>query len=265
MKQSIKEHWENRAREYAGTPAATTNDIFLRELEVNTISSMLQQLELPSGSKLLDVGCGDGYSTLKIARRMIALHFIGLDYSDNMINIAQARLSSEQELQDRVSFSVGDVTQLSKSCGRALYEVVVSDRCLINLESPESQTHAIAQIAEHLKPNGYYIAIENFVETHDLMNRGRLAVGLPEIPIRWHNLYFRENDFRRMAHPFFSDITFSDFSSSYYFATRIIYAAMCKMRGEEPDYKHEIHQLSIDLPWVGQFSPIRMALLRRKR
>jgi ubiquinone/menaquinone biosynthesis C-methylase UbiE len=265
LKQSIKEHWESRARESAGTPAATTNDIYLRELEINTISNMLQQFELSSGSRVLDVGCGDGYSTLKIAQRITAVHFIGLDYSENMIKTAEARLSSERELQNRVSFLVGDVTQLNESSGRALYEVVVSDRCLINLESSESQTHAIAQLAELLKPCGYYIAIENFVETHDLMNRARLAVGLPEIPIRWHNLYFRENDFRQMAQPFFSDITFSDFSSSYYFATRVIYAAMCKMRGEEPDYKHEIHQLSIDLPWVGQFSPVRMALLRRRR
>ena len=32
------------------------------------------------------------------------------------------------------------------------------------------------------------------------------------------------------AAPFFDEIIFKDFSSSYYFATRVIYSAMCQMR-----------------------------------
>jgi hypothetical protein len=44
----------------------------------------------------------------------------------------------------------------------------------------------------------------------------------------------------------------------------VIYAAMCQMRGETPDYHHEIHQLAVKLPWIGQFSPVRMAVMRRK-
>jgi hypothetical protein len=115
-----------------------------------------------------------------------------------------------------------------------------------------------------LKPQGYYLAVENFVEGHDAMNRARQAVGLPEIPVRWHNLYFEEKSFRIMAEPFFENITFKDFSSSYYFATRVIYSALCMMRGEKVDYNHEIHQFAPRLPWIGQFSPIRMAVLRRK-
>ena len=71
--------------------------------------------------------------------------------------------------------------------------------------------------------------------------------------MRWHNLYFREAEFAAPAAPFFDEITFKDFSSSYYFATRVIYSGMCKMRGEEPDYEHEIHQLAVTLPWTGQF------------
>ncbi len=96
------------------------------------------------------------------------------------------------------------------------------------------------------------------------MNRLRASVGLPEIPVRWHNLYFNEADFKRLAEPFFEAIEFREFSSSYYFATRVIYSAMCQMRGETPDYRHEIHQLAVKLPWFGQFSPIRMVVMRRK-
>ncbi|MCJ7655235.1 MAG: class I SAM-dependent methyltransferase, partial [Dehalococcoidia bacterium] len=264
MGQKIKEYWDERAKQYSGVPAATTNDVYLRELEISTIVQTLHEIQIPCDGSALDVGCGDGYSTLKVAQATSGLRFLGIDYSENMIKNACERFETHPELKARVAFVIGDVMELRKACGDSAYDVVLSDRCLINLDSIESQRYAMAQIAEHTKPGGYYIAIENFIEGHENMNRARHAVGVPEIPVRWHNLYFKEHEFIRSAERFFEDIVFKDFSSSYYFATRVVYSAMCHMRGEEPDYNHEIHQLSIRLPWIGQFSPIRMALLRKK-
>jgi len=263
MKDKIKEYWEERAKQSVNSRAATTNDIYLRELEIRTIVQTLQGMNLLGGTSL-DVGCGDGYSTLKVADAVPNLSFLGIDYSENMIRIARERLDSHPELKGRVKFIVGDVTDLEQTCGNTVFDLSVSDRCLINLESTERQSHAIAQIAKHIKPSGYFIAIENFIEGHDNMNRARSSVGVPEIPIRWHNLYFKEQEFVRSAERFFGVLEIKDFSSSYYFATRVIYSKMCQMRGEEPDYNHEIHQLSVNLPWVGQFSPIRMCVLRKK-
>jgi hypothetical protein len=67
-----------------------------------------------------------------------------------------------------------------------------------------------------------------------------------------------------MAATHFDEVNISDFSSSYYFATRVIYSKMCQMRSEKPDYDHDIHRLAIDLPDAGCFSPIRVAVLRKK-
>lgn len=263
-REAIKKYWDNRAKQRAGTLATSTNDVYLRELEISTLIQTFHDLRIPSRGSVLDVGCGDGYSTLKVAQALSGLRFLGIDYSKNMIKNASKQLGYQPELKNRVAFIVGDVTELGQACGDSVYDVVISDRCLINLDSPKSQSHAIAQIAEHTKPGGYCIAIENFIEGHENMNRARNAVGLPEIPVRWHNLYFKEHEFVGSARRFFKDIQFQDFASSYYFATRVVYSKMCQMRGEEPDYNHEIHQLSVHLPWFGQFSPIRMAVLRRK-
>src|SRR5262249_9180307 len=124
--------------------------------------------------------------------------------------------------------------------------------------------HAIAQIAKHTRAGGYYVAIENFIEGQERMNEMRRAAGLPNIPINWHNLYFREGEFVSSASRFFGEIVFKDFSSTYYFATRIVYSAMCQLRGEQPDYQHDLHKVAVRLPWIGQFSPIRMVVMRRK-
>ena len=263
-KDKIKEYWDNRANQHGSSTTITTDDTYLRELEVSTIADTFHEI-LSEKGKVLDIGCGDGYSTIRLAELMSNIHFHGIDYSDNMIRSAMERLNSLPKLNDRVKFSLGDVCNLRKACGESIFDVVISDRCLINLESIESQADAIFEIADHLREGGYYVAIENFIEGHLNMNGARRSVGLPEIPIRWHNLYFAEGHFIESTTRFFEIVAFKDFSSSYYFATRVIYAKMCQMRGENPDYKHEIHQLAVLLPWVGQFSPIRMVVMRRKR
>lgn len=264
MEEKIKAYWEKRALDSSDATSSTTNDIHLRGLEIATIIQTLQELVDTKKGSILDVGCGDGYSTIHVARVLPEFEFVGIDYSESMIGIAKRRLETQDELKDRVSFILGDVRMLSQVCGSTTYDIVLSDRCLINLDSFDKQSEAISQIAAHTKKGGYYIAIENFIEGHQNMNNARGSVGLPEIPVRWHNFYFREDEFIQSASRFFENITFKEFSSSYYFATRVIYSKMCQMRGENPDYNHEIHQLAVQLPWFGQFSPVRMVLLHKK-
>jgi ubiquinone/menaquinone biosynthesis C-methylase UbiE len=263
-KEQIKAFWEERADFYMADPASTTNDVHLRELEVLTITQVLQTLLGPDPEKVLDVGCGEGYFTINVALEFPHFSFTGIDYSVNMIRMARARLAATPVLKGRLQFQVGDVLDLASACGDATYSAVLSERCLINLESKEDQKRALKEIARHVAPGGYYLAVENFMEGQEAMNQARAAVGLPPIPIRWHNLYFTEEEFISFAGPEFEFLEFKDFSSAYYFATRVIYAALCRRTGEEIDYRHPLHQLAVDLPWTGNFSPIRMAVLRRK-
>jgi len=264
LKEKIKAYWEDRAELYMADPASTTNDVYLRELEINTITNALKTLLGPGPNNVLDVGCGEGYSTLNIAQHLPHFSFTGIDYSGNMIRTAEKRLAALPFLKGRLQFQVGDVLNLASALGDAAFDAVISDRCLINLESKNDQRQAFQEIARHITGGGYYLAVENFVEGQGAMNQARVAVGLPLIPVRWHNLYFREEEFLCFAAPFFDFLEFKDFASGYYLATRVIYAALCQRTGEEIDYRHPLHQLAIDLPWTGNFSPIRMAVLRRK-
>ncbi|MDD1705621.1 MAG: class I SAM-dependent methyltransferase [Methanoregulaceae archaeon] len=262
-RESILAYWEERADENPDSPAATTDDIYLRELEILTLTDTLKGLLRQRPGSLLEVGCGDGYSTLRIASALPNLQITAVDFSRNMIRNANLRLSKESDLRKRLKFLIGDVRDLHPVVGENQYDLVLSDRCLINLASLKEQEQALQKIAEHLSPEGFFIAIENFVEGQERMNEARKIMGLDEIPVRWHNLYFREDEFRSMVGKFAKTIEFRDFSSSYYFATRVIYSAMCRIRGEEPDYLHEIHRRAVELPWTGAFSPIRMAIVEK--
>jgi len=264
MSDAIKEYWEERATRSRGELTATTDDVYMRELEIATIVATLRKIGVAPGQSAIDVGCGDGYSTAKVAEALPELQIVGLDFSQQMISVARERLAARPDLRGRLRFELGDVTDLNAACGLTQHAIILTDRCLINLKSFEQQCQALTEIADHLKPGGHYVAVENFVEGHENMNAARRSVGLPEIPIRWHNLYFKEEEFRGAVEKLFDQLTLKDFASSYYLATRIVYSKMCQMRGELPDYGHEIHQLAVNLPWVGQFSPIRMAVMRKK-
>jgi SAM-dependent methyltransferase len=264
---AIKQYWDERARQHAASAAATTDDVYLRELEIERLVQRFREMALPEGARVLDVGCGNGYSTLALAERFPDLRFLGVDYSEPMIASCEQELAARPHLRGRAAFRVGDVLDLKhllEEAGEAPFDAALTDRCLINLPDLPRQAAAVAQIAACLAPGAPYVAIENFVEGHDAMNALRAAVDLPPIPIRWHNRYFTEPEFRDCVAPCFEGLRFDDFSSTYYFATRVIYSAFARMRGEEPDYRHEIHQLAPKLPAFGSFSPIRMAVMQRK-
>ena len=260
MIEKIKDYWNERANSL-NDKTSTTNDIWLRELEIRNLSKILSEIELPQNGKILDVGCGDGYSTISIAEKFPDISFQGIDFSEKMIEIALSRLKKKEN--KHISFQVGSVLELDKIYDKD-FDVVMTDRCLINLNTNELQKEALSQISRVIKNEGYYIGIENFLEGQNEMNKSRRKMQLSEIPVRWHNLYFKENQFKEIIKEDFNLIELRNFSSSYYFATRVIYSKMCQMKGESPNYNHEIHQLATELPNFGNFSPIKCFILQKR-
>jgi len=265
MSDKIKRYWNERARKTDPASAqATTYDVFLRELEITKLKDKISAASLPHGSTVVDLGCGDGHSTVSLAAAFPTVRFIGMDWSEEMLALAEKRLLAQSGLLDRVSFRLGDMRRLSTSVQADRFEVFLTMRSLINLTSSAEQYNTLAQIAEHLKAGGYYFGIENFVQGQNNFNRLRVAMGLPEIPVRWHNHFFDEEEFLIEAAKFFDSVVIDNFSSSYYLATRVIYSAGCHLMGVEPDYFHPIHQTAGRLPVIGDFSPIKLVSMRRK-
>lgn len=261
--EKIQRYWNDRAGSSAGARSATTDDIHLRDLEVSTISCVLaSKLGDVRGLTVLDLGCGDGDTTLRIAETLPDLRFHGIDYAPNMIALAQERLLGSP-LRDRVSFSVGDATTLATT--RERYAAVITCRVLINLPDSSRQYDVVRQIAGVLAPGGAYVATENFMDGQRNLTSAREAMGLPEIPVRWHNLFFEREPMLDELRKHFAEASIEDFASSYYFATRVVYSAMCQMRNEPPDYNHEIHRLAPRLPPTGRFSPVQLIVATARK
>jgi len=91
---------------------------------------------LPEGAAVLDLGCGPGDITLRIATAHPQIEIHGLDGSGAMLAFGHAALAQQPELRDRVSFIEGLVPDALLP--RARYDAVISNSLLHHLHDPET-------------------------------------------------------------------------------------------------------------------------------
>ncbi len=184
---TIKEFWDNRARQFGADQRATLCEVDLRELEINSISKYLS-----NGMKVLDVGCGNGYSTLAFAKQK-RIDITGIDYSEIMISHAIHNLElfeKDNIIESKVSFRQQDV--LKMDLPDDYFDVIISERCLQNLSSWEDQCRAILNIADKLKPSGLFVMLECSLASLDHLIRFLNFFGKkePNGVMPWHNTFF---------------------------------------------------------------------------
>lgn len=253
----VKKFWDEQAQKHKDDLTATTPDKVYKELEMRNLLKYL-----PDEGFVMDIGCGNGYSTLRFAEEEPGLKLLGVDYSEGMIEYANVNLSKAPQISRRVQFKVADVKTLSKNIPE-LFDAIITERCLINLSSFEQQKQAIKEIHNKLRDGGIFIMCENTIQGMEKMNSLRKAVDLYEVPIRWHNLYFDENELHPFLETLFKIEIIDPFASTYYIASRVFNAKLTPL-GQEPSFDSEINKLSLKLPNIGDFCPVRIYVLKKK-
>lgn len=102
---------------------------------------------IPSGSEVLDIGCGSGAVAIPLSKAGCRVH--GIDRSEAMIDMA--KLTSEENGTD-IEFSVADAEALPFEDGS--FDAVVMRNVLWNAFDPEK---AIEEACRVLKPNGIMV------------------------------------------------------------------------------------------------------------
>lgn len=249
---SVKAFWDNRALDpnLAGE-RVTLPDKNQRFLELDV---MLQYL--PVGQRILDVGCGNGFSTAVFSR--YASEVVGIDYSAPMIERAQREYG---ELPN-VRFEVQDV--LALNFPPASFDVAVSQRCLINLVSWEDQQKAIANIAQVLRPRGYFFLQEGTRQGRQRLNEVREMMGLTRMPPVAYNLDFDEDQLWPFLRRYFEIVEVRRFGL-YDLISRVVHPLL--VSPEEPQYDAKInavaHRLAARLRGTDDLSREFHAVLRR--
>ena len=109
-------------------------------------TELVSLLQLPPGSKVLDVGCGLGGSAFVMARDF-ALIVDGIDLSTNMLSMAEAKRQVHQLLES-VTFTEGDCLQLD--CPER-YDAIYSRDVFLHIHD---KTRLFSVLYAALKPGG---------------------------------------------------------------------------------------------------------------
>lgn len=242
---------------------ATSPDLNLRELEIDFIVSSVK------GPRILDLGCGNGYTLLRLAEKVKG-ELIGVDFSSKMIQGANLLSKKfKNRLKCSPQFFKGDATNFILS-GQGKINTIITERFLLNLPTKKIQYEVIKNIYHLLAPKGFYLMIEGSQDGLRKLNTLRKLTGLDPILDRGKvNLSSRKFDdmyLEKFLKRYFEIIQVKTFDL-YYLISRIVYPKI--IYPKKPQYNHQINQIArelnnkIDFPSKG-IGHVRGYLLRKK-
>jgi len=158
-------------------PYTTSRDYNQRELEIFAIKQLMA-----GRRKIVDLGCGNGYTLISLARELHGAEMIGIDFAEKLIEGANTLLEQNRApLQSSPRFVCADAIQFVAELPTASVDCVLTERFLLNLPSPASQRHVIAEIHRALIPGGRLIMCEGSMDGFNELNKLRAAFGLDVI------------------------------------------------------------------------------------
>lgn len=255
----IKEHYKVQAAKHKDSALSTMEDPITRQKEVAIIQSFFKLPAVRNNCKeVLEIGCGNAYTLNILTPLFDNYNFTGLDFSEDLLTIARSRNLPG------VKFEQGDARNLQFN--DESFDVIYTERCIINLMSWEEQQMALEQIHRVLRKGGYLLFMESFTEGYNNLNKARNELGLDSIPMPHHNLYFEKELFEPFVSKRFEIIEENEiprnFLSSHYFTARVLHPLLTK---GDPFMKNtEFVKFFSFLPPSGCYSPIEAYILKKK-
>lgn len=234
----IRAHWQDWASKYGTNLRATTKTSTVKIVELDTLSRALSEVFSERGERLrvLEVGCGNGLNCLGLSKTFPHASFTGIDFIGEMVSAAN-HLKSERNIPDeQVIFREGNVLDLDLPL--ASYDVIFTDRCLINLNTDELQQKAIKALSDRLLPGGYLLMAENSQQTYDAQNQAREMVGLTKRTPAEFNHFFNESALL----PFLPSVGLEVFDIEDFISLHdlVLYVLIPMTNGGKVDYEHPL-------------------------
>ena len=270
---NIKSYWDNRSKKFRTGLLATTDNPHIKRLEIDALYRAIKKTGLGSkkGVEVLEAGCGNGHNCFALSELLPNFKFTGLDYSKEMVKNANKAKESSSIKYPKVKFLLGNVLNLEKNKNiENGYDVIFTDRCLINLNSTKLQIAGINQIFNKLKRGGYFIMLENSAKNYAHQNEGRRLVGLPERKPEKYNLFIDENAIIPQVQKSAKLISIDDFGSLH---DIVLYILIPMVNNGTVDYSHPLVKATAELSMAlsgtyenqfGSFGQNRLFLFRKK-
>lgn len=240
----IREHWEAWARSFGTGLCATTRSSTAKGLEVDALRRTFARIGAEAGRPLcvLEAGCGNGHNCVRLAEAFPEWRFTGFDYVAEMVAAAEENRDAAGIAPERFTVFRDDVRQLARVEG--FFDIVLTVRCLINLDSDEAQLAALSRLSERVVPGGRLVMIENSRATHGRQNRARELLGLPPREPAAFNRFLDEELVRAHLRRLGYAVETEDFSSLH---DLMLYALLPATNGGTVEYDHPLVQAAARL------------------
>lgn len=231
----IKKHWNDSGKELVSSSnvSPTSRDPFLATLERENILEFL-----PAGAHALEMGCGDGRHTAWYARKLGSI--AGIDISEQFISIFTQRMTRESV--KNFEGIVGSVLDVDRLAGGRVFDVIISQRCLINLPGWDLQREAILKAADLIRPGGLLLITEGFEEGLAELNETREKLGLHPIKVVDDNKNIPRKRFEDLISGKFETLKIRDYGL-YLFLSRVFHPAL--VSPEQPKHDSRINEAAM--------------------
>jgi len=253
-------HYKKIAANFKDLSTSSMEDRYVRDKEIEFIQAELKRERSlrQKDLRVLDVGCGNGYTLSEIKKNFPAFKLFGVEFTPELLEIAISRNLTDVEIFHKdvrtADFFLEEV------------DVAITERGIINILHKKDQETAIINIAAKLKTGGLYIMIESFKEPLVELNLARDEMSLTPIAESYQNIYLNEYFVGRIKKYGLEEINPvmpSNYLSSHFFNSRIIHNAI---RPEGGKVKHTRLVGFLDQafpPAIGNYSPILFRVFRK--
>ena len=250
----IKLYYKEQAKKFGTDKRSTISDINTRNLE---IEALLKYIE--NNKDVLEIGCGNGYTAKVIAEKK-KINLTAIDFSEDLIKLAKKQIIKGSI--SKVTFNIGDATNLKFPDNS--FDVVFTERCLINLITWNHQKKALSEIFRVLKSRGVLILLEAFSDGWENLNKTRAEFGLKAIPQSPHNTFFEKE---KVINFFTNKLEFlkeDNFLSTYHFGSRVLYPILLKATtNKEPEYNSPFSAFFAKMMPYGNYSSVGIMIFKK--
>lgn len=231
LRKENQDFWTGRAKEIEQEKQVTHNDFWLRHVEIELIKRYLK----PS-DRVLDVGCGNGYTCRQIAS--LVQDVVGVDINQAMIDRA-----IKESGKENFTYHCNEFLDMIAP----IYDVIISERFLINLSGCEEQRQALQKMCELLKSDGLLIICETIKSGRERLNELRKMAGLSDMPVVPFNVDFETTDALDLMVTRAGNVGFCNEESLevYDFISRVVHPAF--VAPDKPRYDSKMNEVAAKL------------------
>jgi len=258
----VKNHYRGQVERVGLSSESTMPDHVVRDREIEAILYSLSLLG-DKNINILEIGCGNGV-LLDILHKNGYKNCVGIDFLEEFVGLARSRkLPFKIELGDIRSLKFQDES----------FDVVISERVIINLKDKAHQFQAFGEIRRVLRSSGHLVLFEAYEDALDNINEARSEFGLKPIPMAGQNRWFKPGELDEFISGRFQKINeiggvllpSENLLSSHYFISRVIHAFLIEMSGQDVVKERNSHFSKFFggiLPPHGNYSPVKYSCLQ---